>query len=52
MQLKDGCRSWTLNEKNLILNLYYKSPTAYIHFYVHKKLIYLGHQLPINHWIS
>jgi len=29
MQLKDRCRPWTLNEKNLALNLYYKSPTAY-----------------------
>ncbi|KAL4141601.1 hypothetical protein QTP88_004217 [Uroleucon formosanum] len=29
MQLKDRRRPWTLNEKNLALNLYYKSPTAY-----------------------
>lgn len=29
MQLKDRCRPWTLNEKNLALNLFYKSPIAY-----------------------
>jgi hypothetical protein len=29
MQLKDRQRPWTLNEKNLALNLYYKSPSAY-----------------------
>lgn len=29
IQLKDNRRPWTSNEKNLVLNLYYKSPTSY-----------------------
>jgi len=44
MQLKDRRRPWTLNEKNLALNLYYKSPTAYT-FLRTQKVNLPGHRL-------
>jgi hypothetical protein len=50
MQLKDRQRPWTLNEKNLALNLYYKSPSAYT--FLRSKKVNLPGLSTIRHWIG
>ncbi|KAF0705671.1 THAP domain-containing protein 9, partial [Aphis craccivora] len=44
------CRPWTLNEKNLALNLYYKSPTAYK--FLRTQKVNLPGPSTIRRWIS
>ena len=50
MQLKDRRRPWTLNEKNLALNLYYKSPTAYK--FLRSQNVILPGPSTIRRWIG
>lgn len=50
MQLKDRRRPWTLNEKNLALNLYYKSPTAYK--FLRSQKVNLPGPSTIRRWIG
>jgi hypothetical protein len=50
MQLKYRRRPWILNEKNLALNLYYKSPTAYK--FVRTQKVNLPGPSTIRRWIG
>lgn len=50
MQLKSKTRSWTAEEKNLALSLYYKSPSAYKFLRLHK--VNLPAPSTIRHWIE
>lgn len=50
MQLKDRRRPWTLNEKKLALNLYYKSPTAYK--FLRSQKVNLPGPSTIRRWIG
>lgn len=50
MQLKNGCQSWTKNEKNLALGLFNKSPSAYKFLRLQK--INLPGLSTIRQWIN
>lgn len=50
MQLKDRRRPWTLNEKQLALNLYYKSPAAYK--FLRSQKVNLPGLSTIRYWIG
>ncbi|KAL4153780.1 hypothetical protein QTP88_001613 [Uroleucon formosanum] len=50
MQLKDRSHPWSLNEKKLALNLYYKSPTAYK--FLRSQKVNLPGPSTIRRWIG